>query len=212
VSVENTHNFAGGAVQPLEDLQALRTWATSAGTRIHVDGARIWNAHVATGTSLADYGAVADVLAVCLSKGLGAPVGSILAGSGEAMERAWRVRRRLGGGMRQAGIVAAAGLYALRHNLERLEEDHRRADALARGCAAAPGVVAPKPQTNIVMLDLEDEALQPDALLAGMRERGVWMTQFGPRRLRAVLHMDVDDAGVQRAVAAFRDAVAGLAA
>jgi threonine aldolase len=128
------------------------------------------------------------------------------------MERAWRIRRRLGGGMRQAGILAAAGLYALRHNLARLDEDHRRADTLARGCAAAEGVVAPKPQTNIVMLDLEDDALHPESILAGLRERGVWMTQYGTRRLRAVTHMDVDDAGIERAVAAFREAVAGLAA
>ena len=197
---------------PLDQLREVASAARERGVRVHLDGARLPNAAVASGVPMAAYAAHADTVMVALSKGLGAPVGSILAGTGEAMERAWRVRRRLGGGMRQAGILAAAGLYALRNNLGRLEEDHRRADALARGCAAAPGVVAPKPQTNIVMLDLEDDALRPEALLAGLRERGVWMTQFGPRRLRAVLHMDVDDAGVERAVAAFRDAAAGLAA
>jgi threonine aldolase len=114
--------------------------------------------------------------------------------------------------MRQAGVLAAAGLYGLRHNLERLDQDHRRADALARGCAAAPEVVAPKPQTNIVMLDLEEGAPEPAALLAALHARGVWMTQFGPRRLRAVTHMDVDDAGIERAAAAFREAVAALSA
>jgi threonine aldolase len=186
--------------------------ARERGVRVHLDGARLPNAAVASGLPMAAYAAHADTVMVALSKGLGAPVGSILAGSGETMERAWRIRRRLGGGMRQAGILAAAGLYALRHNLARLEEDHRRADALARGCASVPGVVAPKPQTNIVMLDLEDDALQPEPLVARLRERGVWMTQFGPRRLRAVTHLDVDDAGVERAVAAFRGAAAGLAA
>jgi threonine aldolase len=212
VCVENTHNTAGGRVLRLVQLQSVEAVARERGVKVHLDGARLPNAAVASGLPMATYAAHADTVMVALSKGLGAPVGSILAGTEEAMERAWRIRRRLGGGMRQAGIVAAAGLWALRHNLERLEEDHRRADALARGCAAVPGVVVPKPQTNIVMLDLEDDALQPAALLAGMRERGVWMTQFGPRRLRGVTHMDVDDGGIARAVAAFREAAAGLAA
>ncbi len=208
VCVENTHNAAGGRVLRLVQLQAVEAVARERGVRVHLDGARLPNAAAASGLPMAAYAAHADTVMVALSKGLGAPVGSILAGSDEAMERAWRIRRRLGGGMRQAGIVAAAGLFALRHNLGRLEEDHRRADALARGCASVPGVVAPKPQTNIVMLDLQDDALQPETLLGRLRERGVWMTQFGPRRLRAVTHLDVDDAGVQRAVAAFREAAA----
>jgi threonine aldolase len=212
VCVENTHNSAGGRVLRLVQLQAIEAVARERGVRVHLDGARLPNAAVASGLPMAVYAAHADTVMVALSKGLGAPVGSVLAGSGEAMERAWRIRRRLGGAMRQAGVLAAAGLYALRHNLERLDEDHRRADALARGCAAAPGVVAPKPQTNIVMLDLEDDALHPEPLLAALAERGVWMTQVGPRRLRAVTHLDVDDAGIARAVAAFRDAAAALTA
>jgi threonine aldolase len=156
------------------------------------------------------YAEPADTVMVALSKGLGAPVGAILAGSGELMDKAWRLRRRLGGGMRQAGILAAAGLYALHHNLERLTEDHARANALARRCGAVPGVAALKPQTNIVMLDLLDERLDPAAMLAGLTERGVWMTQFGPRRLRAVTHLDVDDSGIERAAAAFEEVAAGL--
>jgi threonine aldolase len=212
VCVENTHNFAGGRVLRLVQLQSVEAAARERGVKVHLDGARLPNAAAASGLPMAAYAAHADTVMVALSKGLGAPVGSILAGTAEAMEKAWRIRRRLGGGMRQAGILAAAGLYALRNNLERLDQDHRRADALARGCAAAPGVVAPKPQTNIVMLDLEDPALQPEPILAGLRERGVWMTQFGPRRLRAVTHMDVDDAGIERAIAAFREVTAGLAA
>ena len=109
VSVENTHNFAGGAVLPLEDLRDLRAWADTPGTAVHLDGARIWNAHVATGTALADYGRIADMLAVCLSKGLGAPVGSLMVGSADAIAEARVRRKRMGGGMRQVGILAAAG-------------------------------------------------------------------------------------------------------
>ena len=205
--LENTHNTAGGRVLRLVQMQALEAVARERGIRVHLDGARLPNAAAASGLPMSAYAAHADTVMFALSKGLGAPVGSILAGTAETMEKARRIRRRLGGGMRQAGILAAAGLYALRHNFDRLDEDHRRADALARGCAAAPGVVAPKPQTNIVMLDLEDPALAVDAVLRGLAERGVWMVQFGPRRLRAVTHLDVDDAGVERAAAAFAEVV-----
>lgn len=208
VCLENTHNSAGGRVLRLVQLQAMAEAARERGVRVHLDGARLPNAAAATGLPMHAYAAHADTLMVALSKGLGAPVGSILAGSAELMEQAWRVRRRLGGGMRQVGLLAAAGLHALHHNLERLADDHARAGALARRCAALPGVTALKPQTNIVMLDLEDARLDPAAILAGLAERGVWMTQFGPRRLRAVTHMDVDDAGVERAAAAF-EAVVG---
>lgn len=212
VCVENTHNAAGGRVLRLTHLQAIASVARERGARVHLDGARLPNAAAATGLPMAAYAAHADTVMVALSKGLGAPVGSVLAGDGETMEKAWRVRRRLGGGMRQAGILAAAALYALRHNLGRLEEDHARADALARGCATAAGVAALKPQTNIVMLDLQDPRLDPAAVLRGLEERGVWMTQFGPRRIRAVTHLDVDDEGIARAAEAFREVVAGLAA
>jgi threonine aldolase len=207
VCLENTHNFAGGRVLRLAQMRAVVDVARERGIRVHLDGARLPNASVATGLPMSAYAALADTVMIALSKGLGAPVGSILAGDAEAMERGWRVRRRLGGGMRQAGILAAAGLHALRNNFAKLEDDHRRASALAIGCARS-GVAAMKPQTNIVMLDLQDERLDPAALLASLAERGVWMTQFGPRRIRAVTHMDVDDAGIERAVSAFTDAVA----
>jgi threonine aldolase len=160
---------------------------------------------------MAAYAAHADTVMVALSKGLGAPVGSLLAGPAELMEKARRVRRRLGGGMRQAGILAAAGLYALQHNLGRLGEDHARARRLAQGFAAAPGVEPLTPDTNIVMLDLVDERLEAAALIAALQRRGVWMVQFAPRRLRAVTHLDVDDAGVERAIEALRQAVTELA-
>lgn len=208
VCVENTHNYAGGRVLRLVQLQAVAEAARERGIRVHLDGARLPNAAVASGLPMSAYAAHADTVMVALSKGLGAPVGSILAGSAELMEKAWRIRRRLGGGMRQVGLLAAAGLYALHHNRERLADDHARAGRLARRCAALAGVAALKPQTNIVMLDLHDERLDPGAIVAGLAERGVWMTQFGPRRLRAVTHMDVDDAGIERAGDAF-EAVGG---
>jgi len=210
VCLENTHNAAGGRVLPLAQLRAVAEAARERGARVHLDGARLANAAAASGVPMSAYAAHADTVMVALSKGLGAPVGSILAGSAAVMETAWRLRRRLGGGMRQAGMMAAAGLYALRHNLERLADDHARAATLARRCGAVSGVTALAPQTNIVMLDLDDPRLEPAPLLAALAGRGVWMTQFGPRRLRAVTHMDVDDAGIERAATAFEEVVAGL--
>jgi len=191
VSVENTHNFAGGAVQPIEDLQALREWATSAGTRIHVDGARIWNAHVATGTPLGDYGAVADVLAVCLSKGLGAPVGSLLVGSEDAIAESRVWRKRMGGGMRQVGILAAAGLHALDHHLERLADDHANARLLAEACGVDPETV----DTNIVVVPHED----PQSFVAAAREADVLVAAVGPAAVRLVTHLDISRDDAERA-------------
>jgi threonine aldolase len=183
VSVENTHNFAGGAVLPLEDLQALRTWADEMGVRVHLDGARLWNAHVATGVPLASYAACADVLSVCLSKGLGAPVGSLVVGSADAMAEARVRRKRMGGGMRQVGILAAAGLHALDHHVDRLAEDHEHAQLLAEACGVDPSTV----ETNIVVVDREDAA----AFVAGAREGGVLVSPVGPRAVRLVTHLDV---------------------
>ena len=191
VSVENTHNFAGGAVQPIEDLRALREWATSAGTRIHVDGARIWNAHVATGTPLAEYGAVADVMAVCLSKGLGAPVGSLLVGSEDAIAESRVWRKRMGGGMRQVGILAAAGLHALDHHVERLADDHANARLLAEACGVDPETV----DTNIVVVPHED----PPAFVAAAREADVLVAAVGPAAVRLVTHLDISRDDAERA-------------
>jgi threonine aldolase len=203
VCLENTHNSAGGRVMPLDQLRAVAAVARERGVRVHLDGARLPNASVASGVPMKDFAAPADTVMMALSKGLGAPVGSILAGSAELMERAWRVRRRLGGGMRQAGILAAAGLYGLRNNVDRLAEDHRRAYALAEGLRGVAGVSVAAPQTNIVMIDLLERALDPVRLIQEMEREGVRMVQFGARRLRAVTHLDVDDDGITRAVAAF---------
>lgn len=207
ICLENTHNGAGGRVLPLEQMQAIGQVARGRGVRVHLDGARLPNAAVATGHTLAELAAPADTVMMSLSKGLGAPVGSLLAGDAAAMEEAWRVRRRMGGGMRQAGLLAAAALYALEHNFARLEDDHRRARQLAAGAAEVPGLSAAMPDTNIVMIDLVDPKLAAEGTLAGLKQRGIWMTPFGPRRLRAVTHLDVDDAGIERAVGALREVV-----
>jgi threonine aldolase len=191
VSVENTHNFAGGAVLPLADLQALRAWADSVGVGVHLDGARIWNAHVATGVPLSAYGACADVMAVCLSKGLGAPVGSLVVGSSDAIAAARVRRKRMGGGMRQVGILAAAGLHALDHHVERLADDHAHARLLAEACGVDPETV----DTNIVVVDRADAA----RFVAGAAEGGVLIAPVGPRAVRLVTHLGVSTDDAKRA-------------
>jgi threonine aldolase len=201
VCVENTHNTAGGKVTPLETLRAIRAVADEHGIPVHMDGARLWNAAAASGVALADYASTADSVMVTLSKGLGCPVGSLLAGTADAMDRAWRIRRRMGGAMRQSGILAAAGLHALDHHLDRLADDHRRARRLADGAAALPTVTAVAPDTNIVMLDLAAEAPDAPAAAARLADQGVLVIPFAARRIRAVTHMDVDDEGIEAALA-----------
>ena len=193
ISVENTHNFAGGAVLPLQDLRDLREFATGVGASIHMDGARIWNAHVATGVPLAEYGAVADVMAVCLSKGLGAPVGSLMIGSADAIAEARIWRKRMGGGMRQVGILAAAGLHALDHHLERLAEDHAHARLLAEACGVDPAGV----DTNIVVVPRPDAA----EFVAAARAEGVLVSAVGPTAVRMVTHLDVSRDDAEKAAA-----------
>jgi threonine aldolase len=193
VSVENTHNFAGGVVLPLEDLKALRAWAESAGVGVHLDGARIWNAHVATGVPLAEYGACVDVMSVCLSKGLGAPVGSVMVGSAAAIAEARVRRKRMGGGMRQVGILAAAGLHALDHHVARLADDHAHARLLAEACGLDPTTV----DTNIVVVPRDDA----DDFVAGARAGGVLVSPVGPRAVRLVTHLDVGREQAERAAA-----------
>jgi threonine aldolase len=188
VSVEQTHNRAGGAVQPLEVLTRLREVTREHGVALHCDGARIWNAHVASGVPLAEYGRLFDTLSVCLSKGLGAPVGSLVVTSQERAGEARVLRQRLGGGMRQAGILAAAGRYALDHHLERLAEDHARATWLGEQLGV-------RPETNIVPLSVKDGR----AFAAAAADEGVLVSVVGPTRVRMVLHLDVDDTGVAHA-------------
>jgi threonine aldolase len=193
IAVENTHNFGGGSVLPLDDLQALRGFADSVGVAVHLDGARIWNAHVATGVPLEVYGGLVDVLAVCLSKGLGAPVGSLMVGSADAIAEARVWRKRMGGGMRQTGVLAAAGLHALDHHVERLAEDHANARLLAEACGVDPAGV----DTNIVVVDVPEAA----PVVHAAREEGVLVSAVGPRTVRAVTHLDVSAEQAQEAAA-----------
>jgi threonine aldolase len=209
ICLENTHNTAGGRVLPLDTLRGIRELAEERGLPIHLDGARLWNASAASGIAEATYAAEVDTVMVTLSKGLGCPVGSMLAGSAEVIERAWRIRRRLGGGMRQAGILAAAGLYALDHHRERMREDHERARRLAGCIAELPGLEVVMPETNIIMIEITHPDLDAPRLLEELQRQGILFSQFGPRRVRAVTHLDIDDDGVDRAVAAVEASLAG---
>jgi threonine aldolase len=204
---ENTHNRAGGAIVPLDALRALAADARSRGVHVHLDGARLWHASVASGVPVADWAATADTVMMCFSKGLGAPVGSILVGDAGVIRTARRSRKRWGGGMRQAGILAAACLYALDHHVERLAEDHARAKRLAAGMRV-PGVTVLEPDTNIVIANVPAPRVV-DEVLAKLGAAGVRMVGFGAGRIRAICHLDVDDAGVDRAIEVFRGAIAG---
>lgn len=211
VVVENTHNFGGGTVQPLDALTRLREATSSAGVAVHLDGARLWNAHVATGVPLADYGACADTVSVCLSKGLGAPIGSVLVGSAERIGQARILRKRLGGGMRQTGMLAAAGLFALEHHVARLADDHARArrTAVALGEAFGDVVDPARVHTNILVLDVSRRGWAAPDFVAAAGEAGVLGYPTDARRARYVWHLDVDDDMTDHAVAVLRDLLAG---
>ena len=198
VAVENTHNRGGGTIQPMIELTRLSSELRDRGVALHIDGARIWNAAVASGTELSAYGELADTLSVCLSKGLGAPVGSVVIASAERIAGARILRKRLGGGMRQVGVLAAAGRYALSHHVDRLADDHTR----ARGLAERLGVSVEDVHTNIVRLDSVDGA----GLAKAAAEQGILISQVAPDRVRLLTHLDVDDADAQRA----GDVLAGL--
>ncbi|MDT4914348.1 MAG: threonine aldolase [Pseudonocardiales bacterium] len=192
VEVENTHNFGGGTVQPAKQVAAVQELARAHGLGLHLDGARLWNAHVATGSPLDEIAAGFDTVSVCLSKGLGAPVGSVLVSSAERIAEARVWRKRYGAGMRQVGILAAGGLYAIERNVDRLAEDHVRARRLAQALDADPTAV----ETNIVVLDVADAA----AIAGAAAQEGVLTSALGPRFLRLVTHLDIDDDGIDRAI------------
>lgn len=210
LAVEQTHNRGGGAIYPIEVLHDLRDLADAHGLAFHCDGARIWNASMASGVALGEYGALFDTMSVCLSKGLGAPVGSlVLMRDGSRAAKARDIRHRLGGAMRQAGVIAAGGLYAVRHHIDRLADDHARAKRLAEGIAEVTrGVVDPaEVETNIVMLDLAQTGTDAAGLAAACQAEDVLISCIAPRRVRLVTHLDVDDAGADRALAVIRKAL-----
>jgi threonine aldolase len=201
IAMENTHNRAGGRVYPFEEMKHVSELARRHGISVHLDGARLCNAHVESGVPLSDYAACADTVSMCFSKGLGAPVGSILVSRRDVVERARRLRKRLGGGMRQAGILAAAAIYALDNHIGRLRDDHANAKRLASFVENVPGLSIAFPvETNIVVVAVDPMRWPAtDALLGALRECGVLAVPFGAGRIRMVTHLDVSSDDIERA-------------
>ena len=201
VAVENTHNYCGGVVYPLDKIVLLREFCDRHGMILHLDGARVCNAAIASGVALRDIVAPYDSVSVCLSKGLGAPVGSVLLGSAATIARAQRARKLFGGGMRQAGIIAAGGLYALEHNVERLADDHRRARGLGERLSRVPGLTIDrgKLQTNMVFADTHGVGLPAARVVELLGAQGVLALDEAPWSVRFVTHLDVDDEAVEQA-------------
>ena len=208
--VENTHNAGGGTVFPLDALDGLRALSNERGIPLHIDGARIFNAVVASGIAPAEWGRRCDSLSFCLSKGLGCPVGSMLMGTREFIQRARRLRQIYGGGWRQAGILAAAGLHALDHHVERMAEDHANAKWFAERVSALQGVelVYADTQTNLVFVDVAPSGLAAETVSQRLRERGVALAMRGGTTFRAVTHLDVTRADVEQAARALQEALA----
>jgi threonine aldolase len=206
VVLENTHNRGGGRIYPLEKVQAISEWAHGNGLLMHLDGARLWNAVVATGIPAATWAAHFDSVSVCFSKGLGAPIGSALAGSREFIQKARRSRKLLGGGMRQGGVAAAAALYAVEHHIDRLAEDHRNAQVLAGAIARTPGLrlSPPEVETNLIWVEVEREFGTARDVAAELKEKGILVHVAGPQVFRACTHLDVSAAQVERAADAIR--------
>lgn len=204
VTLENTHNRGMGAAYDLDAIDAIAVVARENGLALHLDGARMFHACLVKGYAPAELAARFDTISFCLSKGLGAPVGAMLVSSEETIEYAVRVRKQFGGGMRQVGILAAAGLYALEHNIDRLADDHANAARLARGLAAMSKVKLDPADTvsNIVIFDISATGRTPDEIMGQLMEVGVGTIPFGPTELRAVTHLDVDAAGVEAALTA----------
>jgi len=215
VCLENTHNRGAGRIQPYEIVESICSWAHGAGLKTHLDGARLFNAVVATGISARDWSRHFDTVSVCFSKGLGAPVGSALIGTKEQIRKARRVRKLFGGGMRQAGILAAAALYALEHHIDRLAEDHENAQQLAAAVRAVEGLelLGPGVDTNIVIFRVPAHMGTAVEFCQRLHERGVLMLAIGPQQVRAVTHLDVTAADTRRAgeliAAAATDAKSG---
>ncbi len=209
VCLENTHNHCGGVVLPIEHIRAVRELCDRHDLKLHLDGARLGNAAAATGISLAEYAAPFDTVSICLSKGLGAPIGSVLVGDAETIRLAQRARKIYGGGMRQAGIVAAAGIYALEHNLARLADDHTRARVLANALAALPGLEVDlgKVQTNMVFAGTRESGMPAAELIDRLAEQGVLALDEAHWSIRFVTHLDLDDADIEQAIGAVEQAL-----
>lgn len=204
--LENTHNRGGGRVYPLDKIAVLSNWARGHGLGTHLDGARLWNAVVATGVPTAEWASHFDSVSVCFSKGLGAPIGSALAGSRDFVARARFIRKLFGGAMRQAGVVAAAALYALDHHIDRLAEDHRNARLLAGAIADTPGLRLdpPEVETNLIWFEVDAALGNAANVAAALKEQGILVHPAGPQTLRACTHLDVSTAQTEQAAETLR--------
>jgi len=202
IAIENTHNFGGGTIQPISEIKKLREGADEMGIALHLDGARIWNAHIASGTPLLEYGKYFDTISVCLSKGLGAPIGSVMLSTREMVSRARVWRKRYGGGMRQVGLLAAGAHYALDNNINRLAQDHRRAKEIALAVAKIDSsLIDPSTvETNIVGLDLTGLSISAAQLAIRCQESGLLISALGPSYVRLVTHLDFDDTQCAEAI------------
>ncbi len=214
VALENTHNRGGGRIYPLENVRAISEWAHRNGLLMHLDGARLWNAVVATGIAATTWAGHFDSVSVCFSKGLGAPIGSALAGPREFIQRAKRIRKLFGGGMRQAGVAAAAALYAVENHIDRLAEDHRNAQVLAAAFRDTPGLRLdpPRVETNLLWVEVEPDLGSARDVAATLKGKGVLVHVGGPQTIRACTHLDVSAAQVARAADAIRSLAPSLAA
>jgi threonine aldolase len=202
ICLENTHNRGGGKIYPLEIIAEIRKVALENGIPMHLDGARVMNAAVASGIKVSEYTADFDSCTLCLSKGLGAPVGSLVAGSREFIAKAYRFRKMFGGGMRQVGILAAAGIYAFKHNIERLAEDHENAKRLARGIAGTPGISihAEEVETNLVYFTVTKKGWTAKQAAEALKKEGVLVSVPGTHSIRAVTHLDVSRQDIDEAI------------
>ncbi len=209
VCLENTTNIAGGFIYPLQQLQDVSEWASSLGLKMHLDGARFFNATIGGGYSPSDMAACFDTVSICFSKGLGCPVGSILVGSKEEIRLARRARKMFGGAMRQSGIVAAAAIYALENHVDRLQQDHDNAKQLSLGLSAIDGITAwpEHTESNLVFLELDAESGTAVQFAAALRERGVLVGPMGGQRVRMVTHLDVRESDIAVVIYAVRDCV-----
>jgi threonine aldolase len=205
VCLENTHNRGGGSIYPVEKMAEIYRLAKSKGLLVHLDGARLWNASVATGIKTQEYAQWADSVSVCLSKGLGAPIGSLVAGSKPFIDRLHRFRKMFGGGMRQVGIIAAAGIYALEHHFERLKEDHQNAKRLGVGLKEFKGVsIDPRHvETNIVIFDIANAGMTATQVAEAMKKEGVLIHAFGKTQIRLVTHLDASAEDIERTLKSF---------
>ncbi|NWG04805.1 MAG: low-specificity L-threonine aldolase [Syntrophaceae bacterium] len=205
VCLENTHNRGGGTIYPLEKMAEIYRIAQSKGLFVHLDGARLWNASIATGIHPHEYAQWADSVSVCLSKGLGAPIGSLVAGTKSFIHRVHRFRKMFGGGMRQVGLMAAAGIYALDHHLERLKEDHQNAKRLAVGLKELKGIsIEPKHvETNIVIFDITETGMTGAQVAEATKKEGILIHAFSKTQIRLVTHLDVSDGDIEEALKAF---------